>query len=857
MVQRLFLLATLLLSVPFSISAQSDGEVYRFVIRDAESGEAIPNVISVSVDNNGKIVSNALTNTEGEVSLSSELRQIKLFRFSLLGYETKEIETQLIDTRQVSEVLLQFGNMRLQEIVVSVPPIRQKGDTLVYNAASFISTQDNYLDDLLKKLPGVSVSPSGVIHYQGKPINKFYIEGQDLLGNQYNQITRNLPVDAVSNVEVLENHQPVKVLRGKVLEEKAAMNIRLKESHKLRPIGELVAGLGGTPLVWDNRLFLTQIAKDNQHLMVVKMTNSGEDLSLDVAEQISIGGNPNYTLPPSPYLSITPLASSLPKHRWLENNAYTFGGNSLFRLGTAGSLRAKITGYLDKQSKKDYTTLYVNAPQPLEIAETRELSTHYRQVVSSLTYEFNEENTFFVDELKYKYSSSLQRGIITSNALAQKQNISDQYQYIENSLRTTLNIGKKMLDISSFTRYTWRRERLEIDNSLSNAFGFANRDFLTSNTLSWQLWRKGQHRLSLSTNAMYNYSHFEHYSGVVLSELRFVASPSYSYHFGSGCIGVSFPLDWNSSSLVFEDKAIEDSRLRFFALSPSLRLGYEINRWWAFEVNSSYNKRPYREAYYFNIPTMKGYRTRYEGAKELKASHQGSMGIGLKYKNLLKMLYANFSANYSRTKVPYIMDCTYAPELTTMSFIHVPHNKHFVYASLSLDKTFAQAMVTLKTNISYNGSKFVISQNKSLVDNQSNMLNYTFDANFAKISWIKVHYMLGGAVFWRQNKLGTSKPINLFANELKLLFPFTSRINASVSYQHKANQQPQGHYLHAHFADTEVNYKPNKHWGISILLNNIFNNDHYQLFSQSGLNGSYYSLPLRGRELMVKFKRSF
>lgn len=69
-------------------------------------------------------------------------------------------------------------------------------------------------------MPGISVSNDGRISYQGEAISKFYIEGQDLLGGNYNQATANLPVEAVTNVEVLEHNQNVKVLKGKVLEKK-------------------------------------------------------------------------------------------------------------------------------------------------------------------------------------------------------------------------------------------------------------------------------------------------------------------------------------------------------------------------------------------------------------------------------------------------------------------------------------------------------------------------------------------------------------------------------------------------------------------------------------------------------------
>ncbi|WP_242403133.1 hypothetical protein [Prevotella scopos] len=86
---------------------------------------------------------------------------------------------------------------------------------MVYNVSSFLQKGDRHLEDILKKLPGVKVAENGSVSYQGRAINRFYIEGQDLMGNNYNQATRNMPITAVRNVEVLENHQPVKMLRGR------------------------------------------------------------------------------------------------------------------------------------------------------------------------------------------------------------------------------------------------------------------------------------------------------------------------------------------------------------------------------------------------------------------------------------------------------------------------------------------------------------------------------------------------------------------------------------------------------------------------------------------------------------------
>ncbi len=90
--------------------------------------------------------------------------------------------------------------------------------------SSFRGKDDHYLVDVLKKLPGIEVSENGTISYRGNSINRFNIEGQDLLGNRYNQATRNLPVDAVAQVQIMENDQPIRALKDNTPSERATLN---------------------------------------------------------------------------------------------------------------------------------------------------------------------------------------------------------------------------------------------------------------------------------------------------------------------------------------------------------------------------------------------------------------------------------------------------------------------------------------------------------------------------------------------------------------------------------------------------------------------------------------------------------
>lgn len=134
--------------------------------------------------------------------------------------------------------------MNLKDVTVSVPPIKVKGDTLTYNVASFKNASDRSIEDIIRKLPGINVSEDGRIYYNGESINKFYIEGVDLLSGRYALASRNISPDDVSEVNIYENHQSKRVLKDIKYSDKAAINLKLKNKSLLRPIGYVKGGSG-------------------------------------------------------------------------------------------------------------------------------------------------------------------------------------------------------------------------------------------------------------------------------------------------------------------------------------------------------------------------------------------------------------------------------------------------------------------------------------------------------------------------------------------------------------------------------------------------------------------------------------
>ena len=63
--------------------------------------------------------------------------------------------------------------MELNEVIVKAPKIRQLGDTIHYDIASFLNETDRSIGDILERLPGIQVLSSGQILYQNKEISKF------------------------------------------------------------------------------------------------------------------------------------------------------------------------------------------------------------------------------------------------------------------------------------------------------------------------------------------------------------------------------------------------------------------------------------------------------------------------------------------------------------------------------------------------------------------------------------------------------------------------------------------------------------------------------------------------------------
>ena len=249
------------------------------------TGKAVPyaSVNLINSDNN-RIIGYAVTDASGAYTLpipaNTPVSKL-VIKVTSIGY--KAVSRPITDVRPASDFTLSVSANQLQavEIKSSRPVLRTYGDTLSYKVSAFAGAQDMVIGDVIKKLPGITVSSDGTIYYNNNPISNLYIGGDNLLDDKYNIATTTIPQSVVEQVQVIQNDQPVKVLRNKVMSDDVALNLTIKKGAKMQMVGQESVG-AGLPHNYNVDLN-AMLFKDNyKAINYLKGNNTGYDLQQEL-----------------------------------------------------------------------------------------------------------------------------------------------------------------------------------------------------------------------------------------------------------------------------------------------------------------------------------------------------------------------------------------------------------------------------------------------------------------------------------------------------------------------------------------------------------------------------------------------
>ena len=186
-----------------------------------------------------------ITSEKGEFSLNLKPNTEYIIKAGYIGYAPFEKKITTTKENMTFDIVLTSANTIETVEIVKEMPVRISGDTIIYNSDSFTNGTEKKLEDVLKKLPGVTVNKDGEIEVEGKKVQKVMVEGKDFFDGDTKIATKNIPADALDKIQVLRNYNEVSNLKGlENNEDNVALNIKLKDGKKNFWFGDMMAGAG-------------------------------------------------------------------------------------------------------------------------------------------------------------------------------------------------------------------------------------------------------------------------------------------------------------------------------------------------------------------------------------------------------------------------------------------------------------------------------------------------------------------------------------------------------------------------------------------------------------------------------------
>jgi len=191
-------------------------------------------------------------------------------------------------TKNMGNISMIPKSKLLAEVIVkSGSPIRIKGDTTIYTADSFKVRPGANVEELLRRLPGISVDKDGKITAMGERVNKVLVEGEEFFGSDPGIVTKNLRADNVKEVQVFDKKSDQAEFTG--IDDgvkNKTINLKLKELKGY--FGKIELG-GGLDQKFNNSAMANAFKAKRKLAAYGIMSNTGQT-NLDWQEAQNYGG---------------------------------------------------------------------------------------------------------------------------------------------------------------------------------------------------------------------------------------------------------------------------------------------------------------------------------------------------------------------------------------------------------------------------------------------------------------------------------------------------------------------------------------------------------------------------------------
>lgn len=703
------------------------------------------------------IITYNITDNNGDFSITfpSSYDEVDL-QVTCMGYETitETIKNKSI-TKNFSLIEKVFD---LKEVIVKTSPIRQKGDTIKYFVNSFSKEQDRSIGDVLKRMPGIEVLSDGKILYQGRPINKYYIEGLDLLEGKYNLANENLPFKEVTQVQILENHQPIRALDSLKFSDQAALNIKLKNAYTFT--GQARLGSGFSPLLWDANITPMLFTKKKQMLTTYQANNTGDNVASQLKKHTieDLLNQFENNSEKAEWLGIQQLTTpNFSEKRWLDNNIHLLSGNYLHKLKNDYELRVNASYLNDNQQQNGFTnTEFITPSNTITILEEKQNHFFFNSLQTNITLQKNANKNYFKNSIEFQGFWDSQRGTILLNNQQLKQQLSNQFFRISNQLKSIFPLGKQMITLNSYIGLNKTPQMLNVspgqfENLLNNNLPFDAvtqqvdlQTFYTNNSFGFT---KAIKRFSIEPKIGFQIENQQLNTEIITSEnsnlsndfsnnLNWFRSKIYAdvqtqYKKDKWRIELTTPINYHAYQI--KDNPLQKSeQINRITFEPRLSAIYEVNSFW--KINSSVSKSnqfgAINQLHYAYI--LQNYRNLQRINAPLPQNSNQNYSLGIAYRNPIKTLFWNVIYINSKSENNLLYQTQILPngatELQAVEQENIRNNQNIsTRASKYISKI--KSNITLNATFGFQEFQQLINNNLTDVKNQNLTIGNKIDTD--------------------------------------------------------------------------------------------------------------------------------
>ena len=816
--------------------------------------------VSVSlVTSNGMLTAWGYTDNEGaySVSLPKDKTAEKIY-FSLLGY--KKLSISLSNFPFDGKIILESEEFHLEEVKVTAQRILEKHDTLVYSVAGFSQPQDRSIADVIAKMPGMEVKENGQISFNGKNINKFYIEGMDLMSDRYALASNNISKQRIKSVEVLQNHQPIELLRGKSFSEQAAINLVLEDNSKMNLVGTADLGLGTNKddMLYNNRLMAMLFGKKHQNLSIYKNDNTGYDLFNEINPITLSELTKENLMEPGLVSSIAANSPRIDRARYMFNKSHLVATNHLAQLADKTTLRTQISYFNDISKQSNVIETEYLFPDALDkmLYESNLWREQRNRLDANVNFELNRTNLYVKNELKGTFDWVSTNSNTFLNDQQQNLNSLPNRQFISDVLDIKLPISNdRYISIVSTNNYNYHPQNLSLYSEEIQQVDYSS--FFTNTTASFRhrLWRMyANHQAGFQGM----FQSLKSTIGDVISipKQRYEKYMPYigtGLQFDNQTIHMKADIRMNLYNWQLEESNTIRKKTEF---SPDAKFyfKYIVSATSELSLNYRYSEllQELRQVYDGNLFTS--YRTIVNNSQTPEADGTHSLTLRYQYSQPIKGIFFSLSTLGSTTQrhSSYVTTLQPEREILVRTKKDADYDSEMYLVNGRFSKSFGWWKSLLGVSGSYMKSFDAQYSGNELQDYDMN--NYSAGISFSArpLSWLSFELESQ----WQQTRMKSElvdSRINQLKHNANLIFPITRSFQFGINnaiYQSLESKE------NSWFTDFMASYTY-KRMEFQLNVNNIFGKSTYEREFISSIERNYYRYTLRPREVLAKVSFAF